>query len=78
LLIESAVKHPVVDKTRLGGTYDFHLMFTREDHPNDVPHRDYGSIFDAIQEQLGLKLVKQQVPVDYLVIDHVDLKPVEN
>ena len=76
--MESAVKQPVIDKTGLAGTYDFDLMFTREDHPNDVPHPDHGSIFTAIQEQLGLKLVSEKVPVDYLVIDHVDRVPTPN
>ena len=76
--MESAVKQPVIDKTGLAGTYDFDLMFTRDDHPNDVPHPDHGSIFTAIQEQLGLKLVSEKVPVDYLVIDHVDRVPTAN
>ncbi len=77
-LIESEVKQPVVDKTGLTGTYDFDLMFTREDYPTDVPHADHGSIFSAIQEQLGLKLESQKVPTDYLVIDHVDRVPTAN
>jgi bla regulator protein BlaR1 len=77
-LVEGTVKQPVVDKTGLGGTYDFHLMFTREDHLSDVPHPDYGSIFSAIEEQLGLKLVAQRIPVDYLVIDHLEKVPTEN
>lgn len=76
--IESAVKQPVVDKTGLAGTYDFDLIFTREDHPSDVPHPDHGSIFSAIQEQLGLRLESQKVPADYLVIDHVERVPIEN
>jgi uncharacterized protein (TIGR03435 family) len=77
-IIEHAVRQPVVDKTGLAGTYDFHLIFTRDDHPSDAPHQDFGDIFTAIQEQLGLKLVRQQVPVDYLVIDHVEKVPTEN
>jgi bla regulator protein blaR1 len=79
-MVESKLKQPVVDKTGLAGTYDFHLIFTRdrEAYPNDVPHADFGDIFGALQAQLGLKLVKQQVPVDYLVIDHVERAPTEN
>jgi hypothetical protein len=41
--------------------------------PSSLP-----SIFTALQEQLGLKLVSQKVPVDTLVIDHVDKIPTEN
>ena len=76
--IEHQLKQPVVDKTGLGGTYDFHLIFTRPDVPTDVPHPDYGLIFTALQDQLGLRLTPQKVPVDYLIIDHVDRVPSEN
>jgi uncharacterized protein (TIGR03435 family) len=36
------------------------------------------SLPDAINKQLGLKLVQQKRPVPALVIDHVDEKPTEN
>ena len=76
--IADAVKQPVVDKTGLTGMYDFDLKFNREDSPNDAPHPDYGSIFSAIEEQLGLKLTPRQVPMDYLIVDHVEKIPTEN
>jgi uncharacterized protein (TIGR03435 family) len=76
--IESSLKQPVIDKTGMSGTYDFDLIFTRDDSPTDTPHPDYGSIFTAIEKQLGLKLIPEKIPVDYLIIDQVERVPTEN
>jgi uncharacterized protein (TIGR03435 family) len=73
-----AIKQPVVDHTGLTGTYDGDVKYAPQDTPTDPPYADRPSIFTAVQEQLGLKLVPQKVPVDYLVIDHVDKIPTEN
>jgi uncharacterized protein (TIGR03435 family) len=67
---------PVVDRTRLTGTYDLKLEATpayrsREPEPTDL------SLFTAIQEQLGLKLEPQKATIQVLVVDHIE-KPSEN
>lgn len=36
------------------------------------------SIFEAVEKQLGLKLVEEKRPVSVLVIDHIEQKPTEN
>jgi uncharacterized protein (TIGR03435 family) len=36
------------------------------------------SLFDAIKQQLGLKIEKQKRPIPMLVIDHIDEKPTDN
>ena len=36
------------------------------------------SIFEAVDKQLGLKLVEQKRPVSVLVIDHIEEKPTDN
>ena len=36
------------------------------------------SIFTAVQEQLGLKLESQKVPLEMLVIDHCERTPTDN
>ena len=35
------------------------------------------SVFEAVAQQLGLKLVKQQHIIPVIVVDHVDKKPLE-
>ena len=73
---------PVVDKTGLSGTFDMELSWSPDPTllPTGVPgpRRTTGgpSIFTALEEQLGLKLVSDRVPVDVLVIDRLSgLKP---
>jgi uncharacterized protein (TIGR03435 family) len=65
---------PVADKTELKGTYDFEPRYA----PLEETDSTLPSIFTAVQEQLGLKLEKQMVPVEMFVIDHVDRVPTEN
>jgi uncharacterized protein (TIGR03435 family) len=73
-LLAHPAGHPVVDKTGLTGTYDIVLKFATANDPDS----NFPDLFTALQEQLGLKLVPQKVPVDTLVIDHVDKIPTEN
>jgi uncharacterized protein (TIGR03435 family) len=65
---------PVVDKTGIQGSYDFKLSYA----PANDPNSSLPSLFTALPEQLGLKLEFQKVPVEMLVIDHVDKIPTEN
>ena len=71
-------ERPVVDETHLTGTWDFTLKFlpelppgvSRDQLPPDLADRP--SLFDAMPEQLGLRLEPAQGPVQYFVIDHID------
>jgi uncharacterized protein (TIGR03435 family) len=65
---------PVVDETGLKGNYDIRVKFAqdRDENPT-VP-----SIFTALQEQLGLKLVPKKMPVEFIIVDHVERTPAEN
>ncbi|MGA2438887.1 MAG: TIGR03435 family protein [Acidobacteriaceae bacterium] len=67
-----------VDKTGITGNYDIDLKFAPENVSEGSADAALPSIFTAVQEQLGLKLVPQKVPIDTLVIDHVDRIPTEN
>jgi uncharacterized protein (TIGR03435 family) len=65
----------VINKTGLTGSYDFTLQWTpfaQQGQADSGP-----SIFAAIQEQLGLKLVPAKGPVDTIVVDRVE-KPSPN
>jgi uncharacterized protein (TIGR03435 family) len=79
----TADERAVIDRTGLDKNYDFTLSFLPE-LPPDVPKEnlpqgllDRPSLFDALKEQLGLKLQPEKGPVEYYVIDHVE-KPSEN
>jgi uncharacterized protein (TIGR03435 family) len=82
------VDRPVIDKTGLTNLFQIHLVFSRDDPaprtampdpgaPAEARATDAPGIFQAIQEQLGLKLVAARGPVDVLVIDHIE-RPSEN
>jgi uncharacterized protein (TIGR03435 family) len=66
---------PLLDRTNVRGTFDFTVEWNTPtqnlspDIPNDASKV---SLIEALQEQLGLKLVPQTAPVDVLVIDHVE------
>ncbi len=78
------VDRPVIDKTGITGYFEIHLKFSLDDSaalrpsttdpgsPAAVPASDAPGIFQAIQEQLGLKLAAAKGPVDVLVIDHIE------
>ena len=70
-VLTTVAQHPVVDKTGVAGEYRFHLHYA----PRDATDSDLPSIYLALQEQVGLKLSSQQVPVEMLVVDHVDRIP---
>ncbi|HWB31594.1 MAG TPA: TIGR03435 family protein [Acidobacteriaceae bacterium] len=67
---------PIVDQTGLTGMYNIHFEFTREE-PNalgmtQIPDTAAPNLFDALKQQLGLKLEGTKAPVDVIVIDHAE------
>jgi uncharacterized protein (TIGR03435 family) len=72
-----SVDRPVIDKTGLTGKYTVKLVATPEFRIANNPQPDDLSVFDAIQQQLGLKLEAQKAPIEVLVVDHVE-KPSGN
>lgn len=87
------IHSPVIDATGLDGGYDFTLTFSpiapamlaNLGRPPDAGAAGAAadpiggvSIFEAVDKQLGLKLVEQKRPVSVLVIDHIEQNPTEN
>jgi uncharacterized protein (TIGR03435 family) len=64
---------PVVDQTGLAGVFNFKLQWTRD--TAKMPDRP--TIYTAVQEQLGLRLRSQKMPLEILVIDRAE-RPSEN
>lgn len=87
-LLTQQLGRAVVDKSGLTGSYDFTLRWTPDETQpppfrgaaagqqgtgSTPPLKSSGpSIYTAIQEQLGLKLEPQGVPMETLVIDHAE------
>jgi uncharacterized protein (TIGR03435 family) len=65
----------VVDKTGLIGFFDFNFALPTNILPS--PDSSESTIFEAIQDQLGLRLDLTKGPVEFLVIDSVE-RPSEN
>jgi uncharacterized protein (TIGR03435 family) len=68
----STLHRPIVDKTGLTGKYDLSLEWTPDNTPDDSPLAGGPSLFTAVQEQLGLKLISTHGSVKTLVIDHIE------
>ena len=76
-------ERPVINRTGLDKNYDFTLAFT-PDLPPDFPRDslppgllDRPTIFDALKQQLGLRLDAQKGPIEYFVVDHAE-RPAAN
>lgn len=73
---------PVLDQTGLTGNYDFWLEWAPErnsspaaasqDANEPLLVNEGPSLFEALKEQLGLKLESQKSQVEEIVVDHID------
>ncbi len=78
-LLGDRLGRPVVDKTEVKGVFDIKLEWLLDDSASsDADFSAGATIFTALQEQLGLRLVAQKLPVDIVVVDHVERVPTEN
>jgi uncharacterized protein (TIGR03435 family) len=88
LLSEEGADRYVLDSTGLKAIYDVDLQWT-PDEANPLPGAgeapqphpltsDQPNLFQAIQQQLGLKLESGRAPVKVVVVDHVERVPTAN
>jgi uncharacterized protein (TIGR03435 family) len=69
----------VVDNTAIEGVFDFELRWAHDTQTPDTPATETApSIFTAIQETLGLRLKPEKIPVEIIVVDHMERVPTEN
>ena len=83
------IDHPVVDGTGLSGGWNFVMGWTPKTlmpapgspaaNATTVEAADPNGItvFDAMERELGLKLVKQRKAIPVIVVDHVNEKPID-
>uniref|UniRef100_Q01ZT8 Soil-associated protein, TIGR03435 family n=1 Tax=Solibacter usitatus (strain Ellin6076) TaxID=234267 RepID=Q01ZT8_SOLUE len=70
LLSSRATDRPVIDSTGLGGKFAFSLVWAEE--PDDP------SIYIAVQEQLGLRLVPRRMPIHVITVLRAERNPTGN
>jgi uncharacterized protein (TIGR03435 family) len=66
-ILSEQLGRPVLDNTQLSSHYDVTLQWPT------APESSEPTIVTAIQDQLGLKLLPQLMPKEFLVIDHVEM-----
>ena len=86
-LLASLTRRPVENHTELTGVFDFDLEWSPDDTQVPViskrapeeppPAVDGPSLFNALQDKLGLTLKSQKVQVEVVVVDRFS-KPSEN
>ncbi|AFL86457.1 Protein of unknown function (DUF3738) [Terriglobus roseus DSM 18391] len=80
---------PVLDETGLTGGYDLTLAWSSAaltilrpppppGQPEEALSADAVTLYDAMQKQLGIRMVKEKRPVSVLVIDHIEETPTPN
>lgn len=75
------VDRPVIDQTGLHDRYDFDLKWTPDELQSYCPRDTVSAqnnpnappdLYTAMQEQLGLKIIRTNAPIQVMVIDHIE------
>ena len=81
-MLELSLDRPVLDKTGIKGKINLRVTFAFDDNtpppaggPAEFaiePDPNAPSIFTALQQKLGLKLVATKAPIEIIVVDHAE------
>lgn len=71
--LSGRLDRPIVDATHFAEPVDFDLQWAPDQSADDT----HPSFVTAVQEQLGLRFEPQKLPLEVLVIDHLE-RPSEN
>ena len=74
----SGVDRAVINRTGLTGRYDFTLEWAPAPSDPAAPVNDAGlGFYEALKEELGMRLVPAKGPVEFLLLDKIE-RPAEN
>jgi len=74
--LSSQLHVPVIDETGIRGAYDIDIAWDPASDP-DTPSGT-ASVFTILRESMGLRLEARKMPVETIVIDHIERLPTEN
>jgi uncharacterized protein (TIGR03435 family) len=81
-IVSGQVGRVVTNATGLNGKYEISLYWTPDSMRSaaaTAPGDDSGpTIFQALQDQLGLRLEQNKRLVEFLIVDHAEKTPSEN
>ena len=75
--LANSLNRPVKDETGAPGFFNINIEWTPDLPTSSDPTNLPGSVYSAVAE-LGLRMRVQKIPVEVLVVDHVERVPVEN
>jgi uncharacterized protein (TIGR03435 family) len=71
-ILSPLLEKPILDETGLKGMFEVRLHWTPEDKSATA---GAASIFNALRQQLGLRLIEKNTEIEVLVIDHLEKAP---
>lgn len=79
-ILYKVVHAPVIDKTGLKGRYDVTIDIGKyiSEKPPDSQMDVVSMLINGLESELGLKPESKKMPLELLVVDHVEKGPVEN